>query len=691
MEKFISKLQAQARAHPTNPALRRVLSEFRYLLNGVRIDSPETKLKYEELQRDLDMLATEGFWEPSKEDEESLLALQKHLGLAKRDPQDVGDSKRPHTPHTAGNPHTISPGELYPGGKDISIVQPPPLSTPLPVATLGPTVLPIELVQTLNQVFFIHLLATDPERVLPPGKSLLSMMSGPRTNSQAHEGELPKLEERVKDVVHRAFWNEVLESLSNPSPATQLPRLKALYGDLHAALKPLLRRNHHVLATLSSPLSPTSAPLRSAIVHLREILVALRERCAPARDAHIDNLIRAVDEPNQLASTEQLATLVCDTTRAILELTEAMKEDLSQFVLGSMDEKDLSVMVTQQAMLYEKALILRLWPPSRLEPAWKTWLSELDTSLFPAANSVQPPHRRWALRLAQALGAGAPVSCPLPTIRIPGVESEGASEAVQSGEVAIPPNALPPPFFVTCPALLAVQNYLQALVITASLRSLVRLPPRSHTPSATQSEDSPASFTERIWMLLKASVEEQPGAEDTKLVNLADEVVRVRRACADEAHPCGPEEEERIRAAVDRTLQPRDPVFVLLQKRLVQGLATWLVSSLTHPDGDSRPSTPIHMQTGRDRPGKRPRLHLGLDNPKSVFVGWERERGRPPAIKGFEDEVLVREIGQTFKKVGAVVDWMDRVWQDLIETGEIGGPSERQEKGETGSSATASA
>ncbi|RPD63632.1 hypothetical protein L227DRAFT_496886 [Lentinus tigrinus ALCF2SS1-6] len=636
------------------------------------------------------MLATEGLWEPSKEDEESLRALQRHLGLHKRDSQELDDTpeERVHIPHTPRNSRSITPGEVYSDGKDISIVQPPPLSTPmLPVATLGPTVLPIEFVQILNEIFYLHLLATNPRRVLPPGKSLLSMMSSPRTNSQTHEGELPNLEDRVRDVVHQAFWKEVLESLSSPSPATQLTRLRALYGDLHAALKPLLPRSHPLLLTLSSPLSPTSAPLRSAISHLREILAALRERCSPARDAHIDSLIRAVGEPNQLASTEDLAKLVSDTTRAILDLTEAMKEDLSQFVLGSMDEKDLRVMVTQQAMLREKALILRLWPPSRLEPAWKTWISELDTSLFPAADSVQPLHRRWTLRLAQALAVGSPVNCPLPTIRIPGAEPEVAS-GDQPHAAEIPPNSLPPPFFVTCPALLDVQNYLQALVITASLRSLV---PRSNAASADQGKASPTSFTERIWTLLKASVEEQPGAEDTKIVNLADEVVRVRRACADEAHPCGLEEEERLRAAVDRTLQPRDPVFLLLQKRLVQGLGVWLMSTPAHPDSDSRPSTPIHMQTGRERPGKRPRLHLGLDNPKSVFVGWERERGKPPVIKGFEDEVLVREIGETFRKVSAVVDWTDRVWQDLIETGEIGGSSEPARKGETSGPSSSSA
>lgn len=81
-------------------------------------------------------------------------------------------------------------------------------------------------------------------------------------------------------------------------------------------------------------------------MHLREILATLRERCAPARDAYIDQLILKVDEPNQLASNAQLAELVVDVTRSILELTEVMKDDLSQFVLGEMDEKDLKAVIS---------------------------------------------------------------------------------------------------------------------------------------------------------------------------------------------------------------------------------------------------------------------------------------------------------------------------------------------------------
>ena len=398
-------------------------------------------------------------------------------------------------------------------------------------------------------------------------------------------------------------------------------------------------------------------------MHLRDILVALRARASPVRDAHIDTLLRTLDELSQSALPEDLARLVIDTARSILELADIMKEDLSQFVLGSMEERDLKAVITQQAMLREKALILQLWPPSRVEPAWKTWLNGLDVSVFPGAEGTQPPSRRWVYRLVQALGTNSAVTCPLPATRVPGNDTpEPEPEIVEAL-----PNTLPPPFFVSTPALLATQNYLQALVIAASLRSLVRLPSR---PVATSSQNRSLDFMERIWTLLKSSADEEPGTDDTKIVNLADEVVRVRRTCASDVHGPDPDsdEEARLRAAVDRTLQPHDPVFVLLQRRLLRGLATWLVSA-----AETSEPRPIHMQTGRGRPEKGSRLDLGLGEPKAAFVDWERGRGSPAVIKGFEDEVLVREVQETFGRVGRVVDWTDRIWRDLVESGEIGG------------------
>ncbi|KAG8213694.1 hypothetical protein J3R82DRAFT_10392 [Butyriboletus roseoflavus] len=121
---------------------------------------------------------------------------------------------------------------------------------------------------------FLHILATDPAQVLPPGKSLLSVMSGSHITADG-DSKLT-LHNKVGDLVYKAFWDEAVDTLSNPEPSAQLSRMKLLYGDLHVALSPLLPSKHPVLVTLSSPLSPTSSPLDSALMHLREVLASLR-------------------------------------------------------------------------------------------------------------------------------------------------------------------------------------------------------------------------------------------------------------------------------------------------------------------------------------------------------------------------------------------------------------------------------
>ena len=82
-----------------------------------------------------------------------------------------------------------------------------PSAAPSPlVSSLG---LPVELVDTLNNAHFLHVLATDPAQVLPPGKSLLSVMSRSRTT----DGDTkPTLQSKVEDLAHKAFWDEVRTS-----------------------------------------------------------------------------------------------------------------------------------------------------------------------------------------------------------------------------------------------------------------------------------------------------------------------------------------------------------------------------------------------------------------------------------------------------------------------------------------------
>ena len=71
MEKLLFKLQAQARSHPSNSILGRALSQLRYLLN-IHADYPEVETRYGDLQKYLGMLAAEGLWTPSEDDEDAV-------------------------------------------------------------------------------------------------------------------------------------------------------------------------------------------------------------------------------------------------------------------------------------------------------------------------------------------------------------------------------------------------------------------------------------------------------------------------------------------------------------------------------------------------------------------------------------------------------------------------------------------
>jgi hypothetical protein len=64
------------------------------------------------------------------------------------------------------------------------------------------------LLRVLNQTYFLHLCATEPDTVIPEGKSLLSMIAHSRLTPQTAE-PAAQLHERVEKAVHGAFWNEV--------------------------------------------------------------------------------------------------------------------------------------------------------------------------------------------------------------------------------------------------------------------------------------------------------------------------------------------------------------------------------------------------------------------------------------------------------------------------------------------------
>ncbi|KAF8070517.1 hypothetical protein FPV67DRAFT_1624142 [Lyophyllum atratum] len=516
--------------------------------------------------------------------------------------------------------------------------------------------LPPELLQLLNQAYMLHVVATDPAKVLPPGKSLLSVMARappPPDPSPLHA--------KVEKVVHKAFWDEAVHSLSSPSPSVQLSRLKLLYSDLFDAFSSLFPPRHPILLTLTAPLPPTSSPLHSTLAFLKEILLALRQRCAPARDPEIDALLADLTSPPapgrppslpDIAPEDPLAVLLVSTMRTMIALADTLKRDLTNTVLGAMSEAQLSDVIRQQARTQERELILNkaMWGGERgievLTGEWTRWLG---------ARGTQTGDVGWTPRLIQALASSDPVTC------LPSNPN---------------PNALPPQFFFSTRSLLYLQNYLQGLVVAAALKSLVRLPAR---PAPLTDCSAAPDFVPRIWSLLKTEIDRDehpisgsgagplhaniPSTDETKTINLADEVIRARRLFSSPASH--PEEEERdLRAAVERTLRLTDPVFMLLQARLIHALEERVGAALKGRveregvvDGAKLPGL---MRTGRAVAGTSPLLING------PWDSWHRTSDKTPLIKGFEDEVLVQGIEEVIRKVLGGIEWVEIVWGDTI-------------------------
>lgn len=106
------------------------------------------------------------------------------------------------------NPRTVIPGWTIQMALDAASVNVKiPNAPERPQLDVDMTVLPLELVDSLNHAYFLHLLATDPKQVLPPGKSLLSMLS--RSEAGKEKVDAESIQNKVEQMMRRAFWNEV--------------------------------------------------------------------------------------------------------------------------------------------------------------------------------------------------------------------------------------------------------------------------------------------------------------------------------------------------------------------------------------------------------------------------------------------------------------------------------------------------
>jgi hypothetical protein len=190
MDSITSHLKRKLKDNPSSGAvLKSVLSR----LEDLETSTDDTR--WDAIQNDFDTLHAHGIWDKTELEENTRLLSSLRMSSTAHN-----SDRRPHSSMESSE------------GPRISIVQPSSVRVPAMLTNaFTPTQasLPLELVDTLNHAYFLHVLAIDPAKVLPPGKSILSMISRPHTQSEQGEHSLPKLQAKVEDIAHRAFWDAV--------------------------------------------------------------------------------------------------------------------------------------------------------------------------------------------------------------------------------------------------------------------------------------------------------------------------------------------------------------------------------------------------------------------------------------------------------------------------------------------------
>jgi hypothetical protein len=195
MDALIHRLQTKLRDHPENVALTETLA----ILDALKKVGKPAPENLELVQQKIAELRRSGVWDPTQDGEAALRDLQAAL-VPKGERKD--DASKVTTNHKNGS--SVKPSNLSSGYVPVPMSSSPAIPR-FPASFSTPTVLPMELYSLLNQAYQLHVLALEPQTILPPGKSLLSIMAQP--HSEQHPTSA--LQGRVEDMVHRAFWDEV--------------------------------------------------------------------------------------------------------------------------------------------------------------------------------------------------------------------------------------------------------------------------------------------------------------------------------------------------------------------------------------------------------------------------------------------------------------------------------------------------
>lgn len=377
------------------------------------------------------------------------------------------------------------------------------------------------------------------------------------------------------------------------------------------------------------------------------------------------------------SSRESMARAIVNATRSLLDIIAQMQTDLKAFMLASIPDSDLRSTLRETASEGEREAVLKLYGgEERVKTHWREWV-------FTANNSLEGNKWTWIRRLVDAFGADVPVACSLPSSSR---DEQTSDSSINSSETTDQrKHLLPPPFLFSIPDLVRVQNYTQALIITAVLRTLIPMSSRSPNPLSPETGDGQKSFTERILTLLAQEIDTSDtdangNSDSTKLAHLTEEVIRERQRIANSTHsssshspPESDDEVERMRMAVSGLLRADAGAFKLLRSRLLAALPDAIISSLTT---STIPSAPTVMRTGAagERPGKRPRLGsppLHIDVRSSAGQSGEMEDKIEVAdvrVKGFEgDRALQDALKEIVKDLVRELNWVREVWGVMLE------------------------
>ena len=498
-------------------------------------------------------------------------------------------------------------------------------------------------------------------------------------------------------------------------------------------LEPILPPDNSIMRLLSSPLPPTSSPLYSSRNDLRLILEELRKVCAPVRDDEVDATLRDTYTSDR---EEDLPALLVNTFRSTMQLIEEMRSDIRSFTVANLEEESLRKLLVSEARRREVLLVARLYGGELgITKPWVDWISSplaSTTASLSPVESIAARSKAWIPILMKGLSSSTPVSILRPSLD--DEHSELGSSPTSPPHDISGGIVLPPPFLIPLPSLFRIQDLTQALVVTACLRIIAQsaLPrpvpntpptsPRSRSPfpstplrrtSTPFSPTSPSSpspspaealeeFTARVWSLVEAEVERGGHVEaETKLVNLEDEVWRLRKQYLAAANPSstsksyltsGPptptsskpgstpvrsqsparqdSEEKRVRAQVQQLLRLDDKVFNLLQNRVIKALTEWLTTP--PPSTQTRHSGPIHMRTGMRRPGTLFATSPSWGDPHapdpSTHVSGVTipPMSTLPNVPGFEGKALRKALENVARDLAVVVGWVKETWGGVV-------------------------